>query len=220
MHLMAAHGPKFRPRVRHWSTEDDYDNIWSPDGYDDAVADFDRYLSEAHAALVAAGVLEQSLLVVTSDHGRRHEVLQRVPLAFRFPGRSHAGRIPGTAQRLDVAPTLLDAIGVTAPDWMEGVSLIEREDPVPLDRPVFATRVKAEKAADGIWWSAVDSRPPWYSLGYLYLVHCDQGLELRLVDLRLKETPVPGMPSCGPALSTDQARERLLAHLKDRGYRW
>jgi hypothetical protein len=63
--------------------------------------------------------------------------------------------------------------------------------------------------------------PPWYSLGRLFLVHCDQGFILHLDSMQIEAGHVRGSSAtCEKQLSPDQAREMLLAHLKEKGYSW
>jgi arylsulfatase A-like enzyme len=76
----------------------------------------------------AALGLEDTVVVVTSDHGEHlgehglmdhqyslGERLLRVPLAVRWPGSAHAGVHPGLRQLVDVAPTVLAAAGAAMP---------------------------------------------------------------------------------------------------------
>jgi arylsulfatase A-like enzyme len=110
--------------------------------YDSEVAYVDRHLVEILEELRAKRLLDETLVVVTSDHGEeffdhggperapaRHSTtpyyrgldhghtmydeLIRVPLAIRFPKGKHAGqRVDRIAQHIDLLPTLLDYVGV------------------------------------------------------------------------------------------------------------
>jgi arylsulfatase A-like enzyme len=86
------------------------------------------------------GMLEDTLLVVTSDHGHQigeHGVtgklswgmwyeLMDVPLFLRLPDGTGAGtRVDAFAQHHDIAPTVLAALGVEPAEPMDGVDLAE-----------------------------------------------------------------------------------------------
>ena len=104
------------------------------------VAAADRRLGALLQAIEAAGELDDTLVVVLSDHGENigdhalmehqlclYESLLRVPLALRLPGEAAAGRGDDSpVQLVDVAPTVLDVVGVPADRWppMAGRSLV------------------------------------------------------------------------------------------------
>jgi arylsulfatase A-like enzyme len=88
----------------------------------------DSLVSELLAQLRAAGRLEHSLLVVTSDHGENlgdhglmdhhcslHESVLRVPLVVRFPGATEVGVRQDLATLLDVLPTVCEVVGLPTP---------------------------------------------------------------------------------------------------------
>ncbi len=82
------------------------------------------------------GLADQTLLVVTSDHGEGldehdeqthtffvYDSTMRVPLLFWGPGRVRAGRVASLVRLVDVAPTLLDLLGLPPLPGAQGVSL-------------------------------------------------------------------------------------------------
>ncbi len=89
------------------------------------------------------GLYEKMLIIVTSDHGEafgerhgeitehRHgqylyDTTQHVPLIIKMPAGKGAGRrIPDVVQLIDLAPTVLDYLGVSAPESFEGKSLLD-----------------------------------------------------------------------------------------------
>ena len=89
------------------------------------------------AALDAAGLAENTLVLFTSDHGdllgshgllgkgTLHEESCRVPMLLRGPGVA-AGAVAsgGVASLVDLAPTLLDAAGLGLPPHLHGASLL------------------------------------------------------------------------------------------------
>ncbi|MFW6304102.1 MAG: sulfatase [Candidatus Sumerlaeota bacterium] len=106
--------------------------------YRDRVALFDKRLGELLSVIEARGLYENSIIVLTSDHGDMdahhrlcfkgpliYEQVQRVPLAIRVPER-FGGIGPMVREDLvsllDLYPTLLDMAG-TSDERAEGISL-------------------------------------------------------------------------------------------------
>jgi arylsulfatase A-like enzyme len=100
----------------------------------------DRWLGRFLDRARELGMLEDTLLVVTSDHGHQlgehgltgkvarglwYELLD-VPLIVRRPGGIDAGkRVESFAQHHDIAPTVLAALGVAPRAALDGVNLLE-----------------------------------------------------------------------------------------------
>ncbi len=90
------------------------------------VEHFDRHLQRILAHLEAAGQLEQTLVVATSDHGmpfprckgQAYDYSNHVPLAVMWPaGIAAPGRtVDDYVSFIDVAPTFLDVAGVSWSD--------------------------------------------------------------------------------------------------------
>jgi arylsulfatase A-like enzyme len=219
VHMMGTHGTRFRPRERIYSTEESYPLDWVEDGYDDAIIDFDRYVKETYKLLKESGMLDSTIFVISSDHGYIHDPLHRIPLMLRLPGRVDVGTIGGNTQRLDLAPTLLEAMSIEVPAWMEGQSMLSTDAGEPGTRPIFASGSAGGKSVDGNFWSISNPQPPWYSLGRLFMVNCNQGFVLLLDSMELQAKSIDGSTlQCEDKLSMEDARQLMLAHLKERGY--
>ena len=219
VHMMGTHGTRFKPRKRIYSTEESYPLDWVDGGYDDAIIDFDLYVQETYELLQESGMLDSTVFIISSDHGYKHDPLQRVPMMLRMPGMTNTGTIAGNSQRLDIAPTLLELIGSEAPAWMEGHSMLASDTGESDNRPIFATGARSSKSAEGIFWSVSSPQAPWYSLGSLFLVKCNQGFKLLLEDMDLHEKEIEGSSlSCPDKISPEDARQLMLAHLQKRGY--
>jgi hypothetical protein len=106
--------------------------------YARAVRRVDEHLRRVLAALERAGRLDDSLVVVTADHGEElgergavlahgrtlYPELIRVPLFARFPDREFAGVVvPEPVQLVDLVPTVLDHLGFR-PAELPGRSLL------------------------------------------------------------------------------------------------
>lgn len=118
------------------------------DLYDEEIAYFDRRFGELLAAMREAGILDDTVLVFTSDHGEdflEHDYLShcrtlfdtsiKTPLLVHVPG-VEPRVVTAPVQNLDIVPTLLDYAGIDPAGLsLEGRSLralIEgREDGEP-----------------------------------------------------------------------------------------
>lgn len=94
---------------------------------------FDREVGELLAALERAGELDNTLVIITSDNGapfprakaNLYDAGTRVPLAIRWPKGFKAGKARDEFVSLtDLAPTILEAAGLTPPSEMTGRSIL------------------------------------------------------------------------------------------------
>ncbi|MGQ9662756.1 MAG: sulfatase family protein [Kiritimatiellia bacterium] len=105
------------------------------DGYDCGVAYADFHVGQILEALRAKGVLHDTMIVVSSDHGENlgelgiygehgtcDNITHRIPLIIRMPGgmRGHVDR--GLHYNLDLAPTLSALLGLTPASNWDGTS--------------------------------------------------------------------------------------------------
>ena len=105
-------------------------------GYYGMVKRLDEALGRLLDALKSLKVLDNTIVVFTSDHGCHfktrndeykrsgHDSSIRVPGAIRGPGFDGGGRIRDLVSLLDLPPTLLDAAGIPVPQEMQGHSLL------------------------------------------------------------------------------------------------
>lgn len=98
----------------------------------------DEGLGDIMAALEAQGILDETLILFTSDNGyffgehgfsieRRmpYDESIRSPILVRYPPRIDAGlQVDGLALSIDVAPTVLDFAGAPIGDHIQGRSLL------------------------------------------------------------------------------------------------
>lgn len=109
------------------------------DLYDDEIRGVDTAIGELLARLEERGVLDDTLVVVVSDHGESflehptawqhgRSVYQselHVPLLFRWPGGLPAGERRSEAVcSIDVMPTILELMGLEPVEGMVGSSLL------------------------------------------------------------------------------------------------
>ncbi|MDO9227399.1 MAG: sulfatase [Pseudomonadota bacterium] len=109
------------------------------DLYDGCVKSFDDEAGRILDYLQASGLAENTLVVVYSDHGMEffeHETWgqgnsaigdfsARVPVIMAGPSLPADTRLDGITRSVDLAPTLLELLGLPAVPGMEGVSLVD-----------------------------------------------------------------------------------------------
>ena len=121
--------------------------------YDAGIRHTDEEIGRLFALLRALDLYDESLIIVTSDHGEEfqehgrmlhsqaYDELLRVPLMIRFPGAAHAGQVVrDPVQSIDLMPTVLEFIGAPLPAVLQGQSLLGvlDGDIRDRDRPAFA----------------------------------------------------------------------------------
>jgi arylsulfatase len=113
--------------------------------YDSQVAATDAHIGTLLAGLAEAGLADDTLVIFTADHGEElgdhhayfyhlssiYQQVLAIPLILRWPGNFPAGVVVDEPiAGVDIAPTILDALGLSADVEMEGdsrVSLARRE---------------------------------------------------------------------------------------------
>lgn len=111
------------------------------DLYDGEVEFVDHELGRLFAALRADGIFDDTVVLLTADHGECFENgvffdhsqclgegALAVPLILRYPARVAPGRTPTPVEHLDVAPTLLRLAGLEVPPTFQGRGLLERRE--------------------------------------------------------------------------------------------
>ena len=106
------------------------------DLYDATIHYADRRLKRLHDRLAALGALDNTVIVVTSDHGEefyehgrlRHsatvyEEMLRVPLIVRHPGQTQGRVIRRPTSQVDLAPTVFGLLGLDVPEGLDGHDL-------------------------------------------------------------------------------------------------
>ncbi len=188
-----------------------------------SASDLERYESELQRVDVALarllreldsqGRLTDTIVVITGDHGEEfrdhggqfhgttlYQELIHVPLVVRVP--FHEGRVVQSPVSLtDVAPTLLDLVGVVAPQQVEGQSVAGLlTDERWTERPLFAYNT-SYTAAGQLQVAVIE--------GSLKLIEDEGKGTVELFDL---DTDPHERSNLVDALPDDVARLRCLAH--------
>lgn len=140
------------------------------DRYDSEIRYIDYHLGELLRELDRRGVLDETVVIVTSDHGEHfgehdltnhgnslYTALLRIPLIIRFPSRVPPGvRLSTATSSRHLARTMLDFAGVPS-DSLPGRSLLEMVDD-PTTAP-FDPYLLSEHTFEGSTISTVLDRP-------------------------------------------------------------
>lgn len=108
------------------------------DLYDSGVAFADQQISKLLADLEKSGLGENTVVVLTSDHGESlgekglagHSSLEeweiKIPLVIAGPGleKNRGSRVETQVRLIDIMPTVLELAGIEVPGGIDGVSLL------------------------------------------------------------------------------------------------
>ncbi len=142
--------------------------------HDGGIREMDHHVGELLEALRQRDLLDETLLVLTSDHGEElmdhgkvghggtlFEEVIRIPLMVRRPRGAGPRRDATPARLLDVYPTVLAAAGNEAPPGLEGRDLLDGSRDAP--EVISETRVKRRHRVslrDGSWKYVATYRAP------------------------------------------------------------
>lgn len=205
VHFMGSHGPLYRPIERRFSAGMQRSEPFQKEFYDDALLDFDDEIKLFYESLKSSGKLDNTLLIITSDHPMRFETDKRIPILIRYPHAADAGVVRANVQRLDIAPTVLDFLGIPVPPWVESKTTLN--GPVAPDRLILAPSIVGTK---------IDSKGRRVHIGgsklgpnhRLAAIKCDRvfrfAIPLKLLSTSLVEgntSPCSSSPDDEPAIA-------------------
>ena len=119
--------------------------------YDAYIALVDSEFARLYNALENSGILENTWLILTSDHGEMFErgiarhmtqalynPVMQIPLVVFEPGQTRRKDVYTHTSATDILPTLLELSGAEKPAWVEGFSLPPyTEKPVDPQRTIY-----------------------------------------------------------------------------------
>jgi glucan phosphoethanolaminetransferase (alkaline phosphatase superfamily) len=221
VHMMGTHGSIFSPVEQKFSIGKTQDEEWMIDFYDDSILTFDHYIGEILETLEETNKINNTILIIYSDHAMGYEARFRVPLLMHFPNGMFSGRIKTNVQNMDIAPTILDYLGTNQPTWMAGQSLLG-DDPAE-NRLIISSGTSFTSAVDrGMW--LIDStqiKPPFYQFSFFNIINCQRWYQLDLANLTWNSGDIPGHTNpCteDSLLSMDQIKEALTEYLSTNGF--
>jgi arylsulfatase A-like enzyme len=124
--------------------------------YDEFILYADREFGRLFEFLEESGLLENTWVIFTADHGEMFErgisghlthalyqPVMRIPLLIFEPGRRTRTDVYTPTSAIDMMPTLLQVSGKEIPNWVEGVVLPPFAQKSPdLDRKLFAMNLR------------------------------------------------------------------------------
>ena len=126
--------------------------------YDEFVLYADREFGRLFDQLEGAGILDNTWVVLTSDHGEMfergiighktpvlYEPVVHIPLMIFEPGRTQRLDIHTPTSAVDVLPTLLHVTGQKAIDWTEGTVMPPYADTYPEDRSIYVLEARQNR---------------------------------------------------------------------------
>jgi len=182
LHYMDPHDPYFEHPYNGYGVARVSTPNPSPDMADELkrlyVAEIeylDRQLGELFDWLKKQGLYDNTLIVLTSDHGEEfhehggwwhgytlYQEVIHVPLIVKLPGANgdYRGAVDsGISQAIDIAPTVLSAIDVPRPPEMQGVDLLnpsERIDTAYAEEGLEGNIMRAVRRSN---WKYIETRP-------------------------------------------------------------
>jgi arylsulfatase len=134
--------------------------------YDAEVAYVDREVGRLFDELKARGIYEESLIILTGDHGEAffehdhwahnvtlHQEVVHVPLIVKWPGNSPKGRAKSPSSIVDIFPTLLEGAGVEfmGLETVNLRTLLGEERETSLERTIVSEVSWAPMGRQGEW---------------------------------------------------------------------
>jgi len=111
-------------RERQWRTQEQIVR------YDAAITYVDHEIGKLVKHLETCGILDQTLLIVTADHGESftehglifthlglYDVTIHVPLILRYPDFTRNKKVKGFVQYFDILPTIMDILDIKYKDY-------------------------------------------------------------------------------------------------------
>lgn len=226
---------------RYAPRSDDSDALWHGDlgpeaartarvGYYGNVSFIDEQVGRMLDALEARGLLEDTLILFTADHGDMtgdhhlwrksyaYEASARVPMLVRWPERlvdGPRGQVRGEPVEIrDVLPTFLDAAGAGAPAHLDGASVLELARGRAEDwRPWIDLEHDVCYGKTNHWTALTDGRMK-------YIFHAYDGEE-QLFDLAADPGELHDLAQRAEHAETlGTWRARMVEHLAPRGEEW
>jgi arylsulfatase A-like enzyme len=209
-HFMNTHGPHFSSGDRASTEEsEEEEKEWDVELYKEAIRSFDDNVRELYTYLEESGKLDNTIIVIYTDHGYRYVINQRIPLIIHFPNDEFAGSIKNNVQVIDLPATLLDYIDKDQPEWMTGTSLLQGEPPAM--REIISTTAGSPKKI----------KPPFYQIKSLQFIVCQKWYSWNVQDNEFKTGEVKSHTAkCDPTLlpTDDEVQKKMLEFFKKYKY--
>ncbi len=210
-HFMDTHGPEFSSNYHVFSDGSSGSDAeeWNVDQYKDALLSFDAHVKDVYDYLAESGKLDNTILLIYTDHGYRYAVNQRIPIIIHFPKEEITGSRTNNVQIMDIPVTLLDYLDIPTPDWMTGSTMLNDEPPA--DRQIISITAGSPKK----------SGPPFYQIKIVQVIVCHRWYALNVQENEWKSGTISRHTyRCDDGLlpSEEEIHQVILDYLTEHGY--
>lgn len=159
--------------------------------YDTYIANVDAEFGRLFRYMEETGILDNSYVIVTSDHGESFErgldghitpllynPLVHIPLMISSPGQNFKKDIHSPTSSIDVLPTLLYLGGRDIPEWCEGKVLPGQGGRDDLERSIFTVEAKTNPAFTPLERATISMRKGQYKMIYYMGYEAEDSFEL------------------------------------------
>ena len=246
-HLLPPHGP-YNTTLEFYNQfkDDNFTPVPKPDDvftegvsaetllrrrtdYDEFVLYVDKEFGRFYDALDASGLLANTWVVLTSDHGEMFErgisahstdalyqPVIRIPLLIFEPGRQERMDVHSPTSAVDVLPTLAHVTGHASPDWTEGTVLPPYAGATSEPgRNVYVVRAAKNDPAAPLTQASTVLLKANYKLLYFF-GYAQKGVDelVKLYDVEADPEELEDLSSREPDTAAELLRE-LKAKIKD-----
>jgi arylsulfatase A-like enzyme len=206
LHFMDVHEYAAPPEFKTFGTD-------SAGSYLSAIRWTDDVIERVRKKLNSKGLLDNTIMVFTSDHGEtfgEHKVhgharnvltpVLNVPLVIRLPFPTEPIRVSSQVRNLDIAPTLLDLLSIEIPEGFQGESLLpfveseilgnsepDRISFAALGQPLFRDASIQVSVNDGDWTFARNVDPDPKPGEFLFDRTVDPVENVNLIEIEKKQ---------------------------------
>ncbi|MCP4360748.1 MAG: sulfatase [Chloroflexi bacterium] len=170
--------------------------------YDGEITYWDFYLGQLLDELESRHLMQNTLIIVTTDHGEMlgehgewshagslYEEVVRVPMLMRYSGVISPGlAVTVPVQTMDLMPTILDYVGLSMPTNLQAVSLrpfIEGSRPYTSSRPIYSEVDAVVDPDNPLFWASPPDDLRSVNLdGWKYIHHLNQPTASQLYQLQ------------------------------------
>lgn len=215
------------PKPPHFYTEGELEQVLVGHRrrYDQYIAYVDSHMGNLYDSLQASGLLDDTWLIITSDHGEMFErgiwkhttrtlfdPVIRVPLIISAPDQEARHDVYEYTSCVDLLPTLLHVTNQSVPDWVEGKVLPPfSAESLESDRPIYIIEAKSNPKFGPIAKATLAIRRGPYKLIYYSYEGFDGVIEL--YDLENDPEEINDLSKSRQSLAVE-LRDQLLLKLE------
>ena len=188
--------------------------------YDEMIAYSDAEFGRLYDFLLQSGILENTFLIFTSDHGellergeRGHqnpllyEAITRVPLIISKPGQTERVDVSTPTDCVDLLPTLAHLAGQPIPAWCEGQILPTLGGSATPGRSVFTVEAKSNGKQAPLTKATISMVKDQYKLIHYLGYQNGYDNSYELYDLKRDPDEMTDIQTSNPGLATDLQKE-------------